>query len=355
MHDVQLRGHKAFKDVRSDKSFEELLTMAVDPILKGEVQRYVWHLPGNEAGIDAVVFLECASSCAGVTEGDLVAVGLQFKNSNLLEGTKTGRQLNGQLVQGMWDKLCPVLGGSWHYWKDRFALVAVCLLTKADSFDISMVTPIQRLKDGADLNDVRKRNAAVVNRHFAQEARVGQTVVLTFEELKYFYGPYFFPLVEDGDLLLSMAYMGSASPSATQQDSDVDGSGGDVGSSGEGDDGGREIGKKLLPTSSLSELLGTCRLSTPRPRHAPPHPPTHAPDSPVPHPLLPWRGPLRHTPLATPLPYAGFHLSPPTSFWVGTPASGYTRRWRTPTPWLGRGGVPGMAGPFGYPIHRSYV
>eukprot|EP00170_Pyropia_yezoensis_P001676 contig_7214_g1680 len=43
--------------------------------------RGVWLMPGNEAGIDAVIFFKCASDGAGVKQGDLIAVGLQFKSS----------------------------------------------------------------------------------------------------------------------------------------------------------------------------------------------------------------------------------------------------------------------------------
>lgn len=222
--DVQLCAHLPFKGVRNDKSFEELLKMASDSDHKEELQQCVWLMPGNEAGIDAVIFFKCASDGAGVKQGDLIAVGLQFKSSNLLQGNKTVRQLNGQMVQDMWDKLCPVLGGSWEHWQNRFALVVVCRLTKANTFDASKATPIKPLKEEADERDVERYSAAITNRQFAQQSRVGQTVVLTFDDLKDFYGPVLFPVVEAGDLLMSEAFVGSTMPS--DNDGSSDGGGG---------------------------------------------------------------------------------------------------------------------------------
>lgn len=212
LNKVQLLAHKCFSDIRGDKALQTLLEMAQDPQGKLELLKHVWHLPDKEAGIDAVIFFECAAGGAGVVEGDVVAAGLSFKHSLYGVGKSTRSTLAGHHVQDSWDKLFPVLGDVWHLWRNRFPLVTISRRSKTNNFDAAKATPIKPLSVHASKRDKRMYERRQSHRRFAQDVRAAQTVVLSLEDLALYYGPTLFSLVQAADLLLSGASVSATVP-----------------------------------------------------------------------------------------------------------------------------------------------
>lgn len=216
LNDVKLRAHTCFSSVRGDKSLETLLEMAQDPGGKQELVKHVWHLPGKEAGIDAIIFFECSADAAGVEQGAVVGAGLSFKHSLYGVGKSTRSTLAGRHVHDSWDKLYLVLGKVWPLWRDRFALVTISRRSRTKNFDVTRAAPIRPLAPDASKNVKDQYQRKLTSRNFAHDERAGQTVVLSVEDLVGYYGPTLYPLVQAADLLFSEATMSTNIPSSSE-------------------------------------------------------------------------------------------------------------------------------------------